>query len=48
MAVLYIYVPAKDVLPTFFSSKTERFHFKSGCVVLVVKCLKENQFIVLR
>ena len=32
----------------FITSKTKRFSFKSGCVVRLVKHLKEDWFIVLQ
>ena len=34
-AVLAVYIAAKDIYPPFITSKTERFSFKSGCVVRV-------------
>ena len=37
--VLSVYITAKDVLPALLY---ERFCFKSGCVVRVVKCLKKT------
>ena len=49
MAVLAFYIAAEDVFfPLFFTSKTEHFSFKSGCVIRVVNHLKEDWFIVLQ
>ena len=48
-AILAADVAAKGIMHTFYySNKTEHFSFKSGCVVQVVKHLKEGRFIALR
>ena len=43
----YVDIAAKDVLAALlYFGKTEHFRFQSGCVLQVVKHLKENWFIV--
>ena len=51
MAVLVINIAAKGVIRTYvlyITKKTEHFSIKSGCVVQVVKRLKEEGIIVLQ
>ena len=39
---LAIYIAAKGVICTVITNKMEHFIFKSGCVIWVAKCLKED------
>ena len=45
-AVFNVIITAVKVLyELYITNKTEHFSFKSGCVVWVTKCLKEDWFI---
>ena len=45
--VLAINMAGKALDALYTTNKTEHFSFRSGCVVLVAKCLKEDWFVVL-